>query len=218
MFVAKKKASSKKSNVKKVVKKAAPKTKNTSKKTAKKTAPAKKAKVTGKKAVAPKAKTKTIAKKASVKTSKNTLKTAAKKPSAKVAGKKETGSKKNGGKAKAPAAISKLMKPSTVLKQLELAGVTPLDDRLIVKATDMDRKTAGGLYIPDTVADTSGNFEGTVVAIGRGHMNKKGFIRGMDVKVGDRVVFPQYAGSKINIQNEDLVILRESDVMGVVSK
>ncbi|WP_350159280.1 co-chaperone GroES [Bdellovibrio sp. 22V] len=96
--------------------------------------------------------------------------------------------------------------------------MTPLDDRLIVQISGAEKMTAGGLYIPDTVADTSGNLEGYVVAVGRGHMGKKGHVRPMDVQVGDRVVFSEYAGSKIKIQNEDLIILREADVMGVVAK
>lgn len=95
--------------------------------------------------------------------------------------------------------------------------VTPLDDRVLVRLTEAERKTSGGLYIPDTVADVSGNLEGRVVAIGRGHRGKKGRLRPMDVGLGDRVVFAQYAGSKIKILDEELVLLRESEVMGVLS-
>ncbi|KYG67456.1 hypothetical protein AZI86_03635 [Bdellovibrio bacteriovorus] len=78
--------------------------------------------------------------------------------------------------------------------------------------------TAGGLYIPDTVADVSGNLQGHVVAVGRGHLGKKGHVRPMDVKVGDKIVFSEFAGTKITIQNQNLIILREGDVLGVVSK
>lgn len=95
--------------------------------------------------------------------------------------------------------------------------VTPLDDRVLVRLKGADRMTAGGLFIPDTVSDVSGNFEGTVVAVGRGHRDKKGRVRPMDLNLGDRVLFGQYAGSKIRIQDEDLVLLREGEVMGVVS-
>lgn len=104
-------------------------------------------------------------------------------------------------------------------KKLDLSSfVTPLDDRLMVQTSAQERRTAGGLYIPNTVADVSGNLQGVVVAVGRGHMDKKGRMHPMDVKVGDSVVFAQYSGSKIKVQNEELIILRESEVMGVVSK
>lgn len=96
--------------------------------------------------------------------------------------------------------------------------LTPLDDRLIVQLTEREAKTAGGLYIPDTVSTVTGNLEGHVIAIGRGHRDKKGRIRPLDVSVGDRILFPQYSGSKIDIQGADVVILRESDVMGLFQK
>lgn len=191
--MAKKKASAKKANVKKVAKKTV--SKKTPKKVTKKAAPSKK--TTAKKAPAKK----TVAKKAAVK------KAVAKKAPAKKAS------------APAKASSSHLVKATTPAKKLDLSGfVTPLDDRIMVQISGAEKMTPGGLYIPDTVADTSGNLEGHVVAVGRGHMNKKGHVRPMDVKVGDRVVFSEYAGSKITIQNEDLIILREGDVMGVVSK
>ncbi|KHD89255.1 MAG: hypothetical protein OM95_04560 [Bdellovibrio sp. ArHS] len=102
---------------------------------------------------------------------------------------------------------------------MDLSGfVTPLDDRLIVQLSGAEKMTPGGLYIPDTVADTSGNLQGSVVAVGRGHMTKKGHLKPMDVQVGDKVIFSEYAGNKIEIQNEDLIILREGDVLGVVAK
>lgn len=96
--------------------------------------------------------------------------------------------------------------------------LTPLDDRLLVKVSDMERKTAGGLYIPDTVADVSGNLEGVVIAAGRGHRDNKGRLRPLDVKVGDRVIFSSYTGNKIELQGQSVVILREAEVMGVVNK
>lgn len=189
--MAKKKASAKKANVKKVVKKTNTK-KVTKKKVTKKVAPSKKAKPTKKVAK------KVVPKKATPKKSTP----AKKKPAAKKV---------------ATAAPKHLVKP--VPKSVDLSGfVTPLDDRVIVQLSGTEKMTPGGLYIPDTVADTSGNLEGRVVAVGRGHQNKKGHVRPMDVRVGDRVVFSEYAGSKIKIQNEDLIILREGDILGVVSK
>lgn len=197
LVVAKKKASAKKANVKKVGKKV---TKKTIKKVSKKTVVKKNPKKVNKKSAPAK---KTAAKKAPVK------KAAAKK-SVKVGVKKTTVKK---------AVTSHLVKATAQVRKMDLSQfVTPLDDRLIVQVSGAEKMTPGGLYLPDTVADTSGNLEGYVVAVGRGHMNKKGHVRLMDVNLGDRVVFSEYAGSKIKIQNEDLIILRESDVMGVVSK
>ena len=122
-----------------------------------------------------------------------------------------------------PKAALKTLKPlSNTAKPLQKIDfknfLTPLDDRLIVQLAERERKTAGGLFIPDTVADVSGNLEGLVVAAGRGHRDKKGRVRPMDVKVGDRVIFPQYSGSKIEIPGADVMILRESDVMGLFQK
>lgn len=94
--------------------------------------------------------------------------------------------------------------------------VTPLDDRLIVQLKSAERMTAGGLIIPDTVTDVSGHLEGTVLSVGRGHRDPKGRVRPMDVKRGDKIVFSSFAGAKLEYQNADLMILRETDVMGVI--
>lgn len=206
LVVAKKKASAKKANVKKVTKKTV--SSKSPKKVLKKSVPAKK-KAVVKKAAAKKVATKKIvAKKAAVK------KTA---PVKKAVTKAAMNNKKNAVKqSKSPA---KSAQSEVKAKKFDFEKlVTPLDDRLVVRVSGVERKTAGGLYIPDTVSDVSGNLEGHVVAVGRGSMNKKGHVRPMDVAVGDRIVFSQFAGTKIKIQNEDLLILRESEVLGVVSK
>ena len=189
--MAKKKSSAKKASVKKAVKKT----------------PAKKAPV----------------KKSSTKKKAAPKKVAAKKPVAKKSAAKKPVKKAAVKKTPAPKAVAMptahLIKNTAPAKKLDLSNfVTPLDDRLIVQVSGAEKMTAGGLYIPDSVADTSGNLQGYVVAAGRGHISKKGHLRPMDVQVGDKVVFSEYAGTKIKIQNEDLIILRESDVMGVVSK
>lgn len=182
---------------------------------AKKKASAKKANV---KKVVKKTKSNKSPKKVAKKVTKKSApvkKTAVKKATGKKTAVKKTVAKK----APAKAASAHLVKATPPGKKIDLSNfVTPLDDRLIVQISGTEKMTPGGLYIPDTVADTSGNLEGYVVAVGRGHMNKKGHVRPMDVRVGDRIVFAEYAGSKIKIQNEDLIILRENDVMGVVSK
>ncbi len=203
--MAKKKASAKKSNVKKVAKKAT--VKKTPKKSVKK-APAKvkkAAKPAAKKSSSKKVVTKSKASKpaASAKAVKPAKKAATKAPAA---------------KAPAVKAAPAVVKPKAE-KVIDLSDfVTPLDDRLIVQTSGAEKMTAGGLYIPDTVADVSGNLQGHVVAVGRGHQSKKGHVRPMDVKLGDKIVFSEHAGNKINIQNQDLIILREVDVLGVVSK
>ncbi len=94
--------------------------------------------------------------------------------------------------------------------------MTPLDDRLLVEVDATEKKTAGGLYIPDT-AQVTGNHQGKVLAVGRGHMNKKGKTKPMDVKVGDVILFSEYAGEKYSESNKDIRIIREADVLGVVS-
>ncbi|WP_413575931.1 co-chaperone GroES [Bdellovibrio sp. HCB290] len=206
--MAKKKSSVKKA-VKKTAKKVVKKTASKVVKKASKKSPAKKA--SAKKSVVKKS----PAKKAVVKAAKKTAKKIAAKPAPKKAGSKAAPKKS----AMAPANKQVFSKP-VAKKAMDLTDmVTPLDDRLIVQTSGTDRTTASGLlYIPDTVADVSGNLHGTVVAVGRGHVNKKGHLHPMELKVGDKVVFSQYSGSKIKIQNEDLVILRETEVMGVVEK
>lgn len=125
-------------------------------------------------------------------------------------------------KAKTPA-IKKMIKAMAVTKvkpsKIDFNNwVTPLDDRILVQTVAEERMTPGGLYIPDTVADVSGNFQGLVVAVGRGHLDKKGKIRPLDVKKGDKVVFSQFSGSKVDYQGESVLFLRESDVLGIVNK
>ncbi len=117
--------------------------------------------------------------------------------------------------AKKAASAKPFSKP--IEKKLDFSNfVTPLDDRVMVQLTGAEKMTAGGLYIPDTVADVSGNLQGFVVSVGRGHRNRKGHVRPMDLKVGDKVLFSEYAGSKLKVQDQDVLILRESDVLGVL--
>ncbi len=95
----------------------------------------------------------------------------------------------------------------------------PLDDRILVSPTEKkERLTAGGLYIPDTVTEVSGYYRAVVLAIGRGHRNAKGKVKPMDVNVGDEIIFEQFAGTDIDVQGEKLMILRESDVLGITRK
>ncbi|MBX3039464.1 MAG: co-chaperone GroES [Bdellovibrionaceae bacterium] len=153
---------------------------------------------------------------------KKSSKSAPKKAVKTSAPKKASSAKKPVLKAKRPLGRAPSKKTTSVVSaQVSLKDlsnfVTPLDDRIIVRLTAADRKTPGGLFIPDTVADVSGNLEGLVMAVGRGHRGPKGRIRPMDVVAGDRVLFSEYSGSKIRLKDEDFVILREGDVAGVLS-
>ncbi len=95
-------------------------------------------------------------------------------------------------------------------------AITPLGDRLVIRVTQGERVTAGGLIIPDTVSQATGFLKATVLAVGRGTVSKKGSLKPMDVKIGDSVLFSQHAGMKIKFNAEDLQIIQETDVMGVV--
>ncbi len=137
---------------------------------------------------------------------------------AKVATKTQAASKTPATKYKAPqAATSVTMRPSAKMKLIDVSEfVTPLDDRMIIQANEEEKVTAGGLIIPDTVTSVSGNRKGVVLSVGRGHRDPKGRVRPMDVKAGDKIVFSTYAGSKLDYQGNELIILRETDVMGVL--
>lgn len=155
-------------------------------------------------------------------TAKPVKKAAAKKPAKKVAQKPVKKTAQMPAK-KAPLKPAKKMAEKSVAMHKPAAKkspawdrlLTPLDDRLVIQIDEAEKMTAGGLYIPDTVSE-SGNNKGTVLAIGRGHKNKKGQVRPMDVKPGDRVLFDQYAGSKMILADTDIRILRESEVLGIV--
>lgn len=90
---------------------------------------------------------------------------------------------------------------------------SPLDDRVVVQPVEASNVTAGGIIIPDSVNEKPQM--GTIVAVGRGHRSAKGRVRPVDVKVGDRILFPKYAGDEIEIDGRKLLVLREGDVLGV---
>jgi chaperonin GroES len=93
--------------------------------------------------------------------------------------------------------------------------IRPLADRLVVKRTKEEDKTKGGIIIPDSAKEKP--VEGTVVAVGNGKILKDGKQRPLDVKAGDRVLFGKYAGTEVKIDGEEHVMLREDDVLAVVS-
>jgi len=90
----------------------------------------------------------------------------------------------------------------------------PLHDRVLLRPIEGEEKTKGGIIIPDTAKEKP--MEGEVVAVGPGARNEKGEIVKLDVKVGDRVLFGKWSGTEVKIDGEDLLIVKETDVMGVI--
>lgn len=178
---------------------------------AKKKAPVKKAKAVSK--PAKKAATAKKSAKSAPKAKKTVAKKASAKPAPKAVAKKEV---------KAPAAQKTNKAPTTSPTKTNKSEsffksyLKPLDDRIVVIVDEAEKRTPGGLYIPATVTDTASNYEGKVMAIGRGHMNKKGKVKPLDVSVGDKVVFSVFSGSHIDVDGNSIMVIRESDVLGIV--
>lgn len=101
---------------------------------------------------------------------------------------------------------------TTTAKMLKLQ---PLQNRIVIEIETQEKMTPGGLYIPDT-AQMTGNFKGRVIAVGSGHVSKKGKLRPLELKVGDQVLFSEWAGDKLELNGKSVRILRESDVLGLV--
>jgi chaperonin GroES len=94
--------------------------------------------------------------------------------------------------------------------------IRPLHDRVIVKRMEEERKTASGIVIPDTATEKPD--QGEIVAVGAGKKDDKGIHMAMDVKVGDRVLFGKYSGQTVKVEGEELLVMREEDIMGVIEK
>ena len=92
--------------------------------------------------------------------------------------------------------------------------IRPLHDRVIVKRLDEERKTASGIVIPDTAAEKPD--QGEIMSVGKGKKTDEGKIIALDVKVGDRVLFGKYSGQTVKIKGDELLVMREEDIMGVV--
>ncbi len=90
----------------------------------------------------------------------------------------------------------------------------PLHDRVVVKRVSAEEKTAGGIIIPDTAKEKPQ--EGEVVAVGPGARNEKGELVPLEVKVGDRVLFGKWSGTEVKIDGEELLIMKETDIMGIL--
>ena len=90
----------------------------------------------------------------------------------------------------------------------------PMQDRIIVKRVEEETKTAGGIFIPETAKEKPQ--QGEVIAVGKGKVTEEGKVLPLDVKVGDRVLFGKYAGTEVKLEGEELLIMREDDILGVV--
>ena len=94
--------------------------------------------------------------------------------------------------------------------------IRPLHDRIIVKRVEEEEKTKGGIIIPDTAKEKP--MEGKVVAVGKGKVLEDGKVQALDIKVGDRVLFGKYSGTEVKILDEERLIMREDDILGVIEK
>jgi chaperonin GroES len=92
--------------------------------------------------------------------------------------------------------------------------IRPLHDRVIVKRLEEERVSAGGIVIPDTAAEKP--VQGKIVAVGKGKILEDGNVRALDVKVGDKILFGKYSGTEVKVDGEDLLVMREEDVMAVI--
>ena len=91
----------------------------------------------------------------------------------------------------------------------------PLHDRVLVQRIDEDEKTAGGIIIPDTAKEKPS--EGKVVAVGSGTKSDDGSVTALDVKSGDKILFGKWSGTEVTVDGKDLLIMKESDILGIIS-
>ncbi|MGB6605932.1 MAG: co-chaperone GroES [Steroidobacteraceae bacterium] len=92
--------------------------------------------------------------------------------------------------------------------------IRPLHDRVIVKRLEEERTSPGGIVIPDTAAEKP--MQGKIMAVGKGKILEDGKVRPLDVKVGDKILFGKYSGNEVKVDGEELVVMREEDVMAVI--
>ena len=92
--------------------------------------------------------------------------------------------------------------------------IRPLHDRVVIKRTEEDTTTAGGIVIPDSASEKPS--KGEVVAVGNGKVLDSGNVRALDLKVGDNVLFGKYSGTEVTVDDDDLLVMREDDIMAVI--
>ena len=95
-----------------------------------------------------------------------------------------------------------------------MAGLHPIGDRIIVKALQSQERTKGGIVLPDTAKEKPQ--EGKVIAVGKGRLLDSGEVKPLEVKVGDKILFGRYTGTEIKVEEEEVLILREEDVLAII--
>ena len=98
----------------------------------------------------------------------------------------------------------------------EKLKIRPLHDRVIIKRLEEERTSAGGIIIPDNATEKP--IKGKVIAVGKGKILENGEVRPLDVKVGDNILFGKYSGTEVKVDGEELLVMREEDVMAVIEK
>ena len=93
-------------------------------------------------------------------------------------------------------------------------NIRPLHDRVIVRREEEEQKSPGGIVIPDTAAEKP--IQGKITAVGKGKILESGEVRPLDVKAGDKVLFGKYSGTEVKVNGEDLLVMREDDIMAVI--
>ena len=93
-------------------------------------------------------------------------------------------------------------------------NIRPLHDRVIVRRMEEERKSPGGIVIPDSATEKP--IQGEVLAVGKGKLLENGDIRPLEVKVGDRVLFGKYSGTEVKVSGEEVLVMKEDDIMGVI--
>ena len=97
-----------------------------------------------------------------------------------------------------------------------MSKIRPLHDRVIVKREDDERKSPGGIVIPDSASEKPS--KGRVIAVGNGKILEDGKVRALDVKVGDKVLFGKYSGTEVKVDGDDVLVMREEDILAVLEK
>ncbi len=92
--------------------------------------------------------------------------------------------------------------------------IRPLHDRVVVRRVEEERKTASGIVIPDSATEKPD--QGEIIAVGKGKVGDDGKVRALEVKVGDKVLFSKYGGQTVKVEGEELMVMREEDIMGVI--
>jgi len=108
------------------------------------------------------------------------------------------------------------MSVQTLRKGETEMNIRPLHDRVIVRRLEEDQKSPGGIVIPDTAKEKP--IQGEVIAVGKGKILESGEVRPLDVKPGDKVLYGKYAGTEVKVGSEELLVMREEDIMGVIEE